>query len=63
MNALLTAPAGAMFSEALDTSRNTKDAAFIADFIIKITETRGPESIVAVCMDGACIGPVQPRSP
>lgn len=54
VNALLTAPAGAMFLEALDTSGNTKDAAFIADFIIKIIETRGPESIVAVCMDGAC---------
>ena len=56
VNALLTTPAGAMFLEALDTSGNTKDAAFIAEFIIKIIETRGPESIVAVCMDGACTG-------
>ena len=44
VNALLTAPAGAVFLKALDTSGNTKDAAFIADFIIKIIETRGPES-------------------
>ena len=54
VNALLATPAGIMFLEALDTSGNTKDARFIADFIIKIIETRGPANIVAVCMDGAC---------
>ena len=55
-NALLATPAGAMFLTALDTSGSTKDAKFIADFIINIIEARGPENIVAVCMDGACAG-------
>ena len=54
MNALLATPAGTMFVTALDTSGNTKDAKFIADFIIKIIEDKGPANIVAVCMDGAC---------
>jgi len=54
VNALLATPAGAMFLTALDTSGSTKDARFIADFIINIIEARGPENIVAVCMDGAC---------
>jgi hypothetical protein len=54
VNALLATPAGIMFLEALDTSGKTKDARFIADFIIKIIEARGPANIVAVCMDGAC---------
>ena len=53
-NALLATPAGTMFLQALDTSGSTKDAKFIADFIINIIEARGPENIVAVCMDGAC---------
>ena len=39
-----------MFFTALDTSGNTKDAKFIADFIIKIIEDKGPANIVAVCM-------------
>ena len=43
-----------MFVTALGTSGNTKDAKFIADFIIKIIEDKGPANIVAVCMDGAC---------
>jgi hypothetical protein len=54
INALLATPAGAMFITALDTCGSTKDAKFIADFIINIIETRGPANIVAVCMDGAC---------
>ena len=36
-----------MFVTALDTSGNTKDAKFIADFIIKIIEDKGPANIVA----------------
>jgi hypothetical protein len=56
VNALLATPAGTMFLQALDTSGSTKDAKFIADFIINIIEARGPENIVAVCMDGACTG-------
>ncbi len=43
-----------MFLTALGTSGSTKDARFIADFIINIIQARGPENIVAVCMDGAC---------
>ena len=54
VNALLATPAGAVFIAALDTSGSTKDARFIADFIINIIEARGPANIVAVCMDGAC---------
>ena len=54
VNALLATPAGTMFVTALDTSGNTKDAKFIADFISKIIEDKGPANIVAVCMDGAC---------
>ena len=54
VRSLLTTPAGTMFLKALDTSGNTKDAEFIADFIIAIIEARGPKNIVAVCMDGAC---------
>ena len=53
MNALLTTPAGTMFLKAFDTSGKTKDAEFIANFIIDITEKQGPNNtIVAVCMDG-----------
>ena len=42
VNALLATPAGTMFLQALDTSGSTKDAKFIADFIINIIEARGP---------------------
>ena len=44
-NALLATPAGTMFLQALDTSGSTKDAKFIADFIINIIEARGPENV------------------
>lgn len=56
VNALLATQAGIMFLEALGTSGKTKDARFIADFIINIIEARGSQNIVAVCMDGACTG-------
>ena len=54
INALLSTPAGTRFLEALDTSGDTKDAQYIADFICRTIEAVGPENVVAVCMDGAC---------
>ena len=38
----------------MDTSGHIKDAQFIADFVCEVIHDKGPENIVAVCMDGAC---------
>jgi hypothetical protein len=54
INALVSLPLGSYFLSALDTSGHTKDAKYIADFIIKQIEKFGKEKVVAVCMDGAC---------
>ena len=54
INALVSLPLGAYFLTALDTAGQTKDAQYIADFIIEEVKKFGPEKVVAVCMDGAC---------
>ena len=54
INALLSTPAGSQFVRAMDASGVTKDARFVADFVIDIIEAQGASNIVAVCMDGAC---------
>eukprot|EP00967_Tisochrysis_lutea_P026088 scaffold30163_cov33-Tisochrysis_lutea.AAC.1 len=54
INALVSLPLGTYFLTALDTAGQTKDAKFIADFIIEQIKNFGPEKVVAVCVDGAC---------
>ena len=54
INALLSTPVGAKFLKAIDTSGQIKNAQFIADFIIEMVTSVGPENVVGVCMDGAC---------
>ncbi len=39
----------------IDTSGETKDKGFIADFVIDVISESTPKNIVAVCMDGACM--------
>ena len=56
LNALLSTPVGAKFLKAIDTSGETKDKEFIADFVITVINESTPKNIVAVCMDGACTG-------
>ena len=56
INALLSTAVGSQLIKALDTSCQIKDKEFIADFICELIELKGPENIVAVCMDGACKG-------
>jgi hypothetical protein len=55
LNALLSTPVGAKFLKAIDTSGETKDKEFIADFVITVINESTPKNIVAVCMDGACM--------
>ena len=55
MNALLLTPAGARFLEARDTSGQTKDARYVADFVVEPIRSVGVDKVVAVCMDGACV--------
>jgi hypothetical protein len=56
INALAALPLGLFFLAALDTSGETKDARYIADFMIKIKHITayGSANVVGVCMDGAC---------
>jgi hypothetical protein len=54
LNALAALPLGLFFLEALDTSGKTKDARYIADFMIKQITKYGSDNVVGVCMDGAC---------
>lgn len=54
LNALASSPLGTYFIKATDTSGDTKDAKYIADFIIDVIKQYGPERVTAVCMDGAC---------
>ena len=54
INALATCPIGRYFLAAVDISGETKDAQFIADFVIGQLKALGPEKCTAVCMDGAC---------
>lgn len=54
INALVSSPVGSYFIEALDTSGETKDAQYIADFINGHIDMFGAEQVTAVCMDGAC---------
>ena len=54
INALQSTPAGARFLKAVDTSGDTKDAQYVADFICACIRSVGPENLVAVVMDGAC---------
>ena len=55
INALLATPVGTKFLKAIDTSGETKDKEFIADFVIDVINESTPKNIVAVCMDGACM--------
>jgi hypothetical protein len=54
LNVIASCPLGSYFIEALDTSGETKDAEFIADFMKGHIIRFGPEKVVALCMDGAC---------
>jgi hypothetical protein len=56
INALAASPTGIYFIKAVDTSGKTKDAKFIADFMIDVIDVFGPANVTAVCMcmDGAC---------
>lgn len=54
INALAASPLGTYFMKAVDTSGETKDAVFIADFMCNAIEEYGADKVVAVCMDGAC---------
>ena len=59
MNIMVVTHAGAFFHDSIDTSEcetpNGKDAAFVADFIIKNIEEIGPEHVVSVVTDGASV--------
>jgi len=55
INALAASPTGTYFIKAVDTSGETKDATFIANFIIDVIKEFGPDKVTAVCMDGACL--------
>eukprot|EP00967_Tisochrysis_lutea_P106695 scaffold163838_cov37-Tisochrysis_lutea.AAC.1 len=48
-------PVGSYFLEALDTSGQTKDAQYIANFMLKHINSFEPGMVTGVCMDGACI--------
>mmetsp|Transcript_32514 Transcript_32514/g.103757 ORF Transcript_32514/g.103757 Transcript_32514/m.103757 type:complete len:479 (+) Transcript_32514:91-1527(+) len=54
INALAALPLGLFFLAALDTSGATKDARYIADFMIQHITTYGSADVVGVCMDGVC---------
>ena len=54
INAIVSTAAGSQLVKSVDTSGETKDAAFIADFIGEVIVSKGSHNIVAVCMDGAC---------
>mmetsp|Transcript_27147 Transcript_27147/g.87726 ORF Transcript_27147/g.87726 Transcript_27147/m.87726 type:complete len:257 (+) Transcript_27147:412-1182(+) len=54
INALAALPLGLIFMAALDTSGSTKDARYTADFMIEQIKDYGSDSVVGVCMDGAC---------
>jgi hypothetical protein len=54
LNALGALPLSLFFLAALDTSGETKDARYIADFMIKQITAYGSANVVGVCMDGAC---------
>ena len=49
INALMSTPAGTKFLKALDTSGDTKDARYIAGFMIAIIIAIGPFNCVALC--------------
>ena len=55
LNALLSTPAGSLFLRSVDTSGDSKDAQYIADFMISCINEVGPQFVVAICMDGACV--------
>jgi hypothetical protein len=54
LNALAASPTGMYFIKAVDTSGETKDAEYIADFMNGVIKEFGPANVTAVCMDGAC---------
>jgi hypothetical protein len=54
INALAALPIDLFFLAALDTSGETKDARYIADFMIKQITAYGSANVVGVCVDGAC---------
>eukprot|EP00962_Isochrysis_galbana_P027152 scaffold8501_cov129-Isochrysis_galbana.AAC.1 len=54
INALVSLPLGSYFLTARDTTGHTKDAEYIAEFMIEQIQAFGKEKVVAVCMDGAC---------
>jgi hypothetical protein len=53
LNFLAVNPMGAVFVKAVDTSGDVKDAAYIADLIIKEVEVLGPENVIQVITDNA----------
>jgi hypothetical protein len=55
LNALLASPVGSLFLKSVDTSGDSKDAKYIADFMISCIHEVGAEFVVAICMDGACV--------
>jgi hypothetical protein len=54
VNALAATPLGVFFIKAVDTSGETKDANFIANFVNTEIIAFGRDNVTAVCMDGAC---------
>lgn len=54
VNALASLPLGSYFMAARDTEGKTKNADYIARFMIEQIGIFGKERVVAVCMDGAC---------
>ena len=59
MNIMVMTSDGPFFHGALDTSQcdttQGKDAAFVADYIIKAISEIGPENVVSVVTDGASV--------
>eukprot|EP00967_Tisochrysis_lutea_P040565 scaffold48766_cov19-Tisochrysis_lutea.AAC.1 len=55
INTLASLPAGSYFLEALDTEGQTKDSAFIANFINRHIMSLPEGMRAGVCMDGACV--------
>jgi hypothetical protein len=54
INLLYVTPSGVFYQKTIDTSGETKDAAYIADKVIEAIEAEGAEHVVLVVMDGAC---------
>ena len=53
INIIANSPKGAIFIRAEDCSRETKDAQFIANILIKYIEQIGPSKVVQVITDNA----------